>query len=185
MEAIIKFFILFFIGLAAACSNIDQMETGAAKEASQPRNVSVVTDDPIFPQTEAADLRISNDSAVLSIGSSQFTLGIASSPSELKTGLMGLTDLGANEGLLFVFDHEDRWALWMKDTLIPLDAIWMEASGTVVHLATMPTQLGVSDSQLSLYAPPVPSLYAIELNSGSTTRAGIYLGLKIAIHTHD
>ena len=183
MEAIIKLLILFLIGVAAGCSSIDPMEIGVAKESTQSKNIPVVTDDAIFPQAETADLTISGHSAVLSIGSSQFTLDVASSPSELETGLMGLADLGANEGLLFVFDNEERWALWMKDTLIPLDAIWMEASGTVVHLATMPTEPGVSDSQLSLYAPPVPSLYAIELNSGSTVRAGIYLGLKIAIHT--
>ncbi len=139
------------------------------------------TDDPTRSSLNLAEITYMDHFAVLSIGSSRFKLEVASSPIELQTGLMERSNLAPDEGMLFSFGHEEKWGLWMKQTLVPLDAIWLDSTGSVVHITTMPVQIGVPDSQLVVYAPTTPSLYAIELPAGTAQRVGIELGMKIDI----
>ena len=146
-----------------------------------PTAAHAVSDDLTETAVNLAQITYMDNFALLSIGPSQFKLEVASSPVELQTGLMGRSKLAPNEGMLFSFGHEEKWGLWMKQTLVPLDAIWLNSSGTVVHITTMPVQTEVPDSQLVVYTPPIPSLYAIELTAGSALRAGIELGMKIDI----
>jgi uncharacterized membrane protein (UPF0127 family) len=57
---------------------------------------------------------------------------------DLRTqGLMGVTDLGALDGMLFVFPADSASAFWMKDTPIPLDIWFFDAGGVLVDALTM------------------------------------------------
>jgi len=59
---------------------------------------------------------------------------LAQSPQELQQGLMFRTQLARNHGMLFVFPHPSPWSFWMKNTLIPLDIIWLDEQKKVIHL---------------------------------------------------
>lgn len=61
-------------------------------------------------------------------------LEVALTDQQKRVGLMHRDKLAPDAGMVFVFDRDDILPFWMKDTLIPLDIIWLSASGEVVEL---------------------------------------------------
>ncbi len=70
------------------------------------------------------------------IGSQTWTAEIAQTPEEKMKGLMNREFLDPNHGMLFVFDTEDYYTFWMKNTLIPLDIIWINKDHQIVDIQT-------------------------------------------------
>ncbi len=64
---------------------------------------------------------------------SRFQLELARTDQEKRVGLMFRDSLAADRGMLFVFEREDILPFWMKNTLIPLDVVWLSAGGEVVE----------------------------------------------------
>ena len=60
---------------------------------------------------------------------------VADTEATRQRGLMFRDTLAPNEGMLFVFDASGFYPFWMKNTLIPLDILWLEADGRVVSIA--------------------------------------------------
>ncbi len=73
--------------------------------------------------------------------------------------------------MLFVFPRPERYSFWMKNTLIPLDIIWLNSDRSVVHLETN-VPACVHDPCPN-YAPVQPALYVLEVNAGSAQQFGI------------
>lgn len=61
-----------------------------------------------------------------------FTVELAQTDEQRQTGLMGREQLDKDKGMLFVYDEDGIYTFWMKNTLIPLDMIWIDSNGTVV-----------------------------------------------------
>lgn len=61
---------------------------------------------------------------------------LAQTPEEQQKGLMFREALGAKEGMLFIFDGNGPRSFWMKNTLIPLDMIFIAANKTVMNIET-------------------------------------------------
>lgn len=59
------------------------------------------------------------------IGEKKYIVQVAQTDEELIKGLQGVTELGKDKGMLFVFDDTEEVSMWMKDTLIPLDIIFI------------------------------------------------------------
>lgn len=112
-----------------------------------------------------------------------FTLEIADTPYLLAKGLSGRTKLCSNCGMLFIFGHESTQTFWMKDTLIPLDMIFIKASGQITDIYTASPETGKSDFQLTLYKSTQPIKYVIELNAGTAKNLNLKTGeyLKLSI----
>lgn len=70
--------------------------------------------------------------------------------------------LPKNQGMLFVFEKSDFWSFWMKNTLIPLDIIWLDEEDTVVDITSLPP---CKTSPCPSYTPKAKATHAIELNS--------------------
>lgn len=104
------------------------------------------------------------------IGGETFNLEIADSEDERKQGLMKRGFMPADHGMLFVFEDEDEQSFWMKDTFIPLDILYLDASGRVVSVKAMKPRdkRGVPSDG--------PAMYAVEMNAGAATRAGVGVG---------
>ena len=109
---------------------------------------------------------VKNDSAQL-----RFNIELAISPEERSRGLMFRDNLPNRSGMLFVFDPPQRVAFWMKNTLIPLDIIFLDRSGTVtrVHHGAIPGDLTPIEGGDSVFA-------VLEINAGLAARYSIQPG---------
>lgn len=103
-----------------------------------------------------------------------FMIEIANTPQSRSTGLMHRRELAANAGMLFDFSKTAAVSMWMKDTLIPLDMLFIKPDGTITNIAerTVPGSLTPIESK-------GPVLGVLELNGGTSARMGISPGDKI------
>ena len=105
-----------------------------------------------------------------------FTLEIADTPYLLAKGLSGQSQLCSSCGMLFIFKSETIQTFWMKETLIPLDIIFIKESGQITDIYTAQPERGKSDFELTLYKSTQPSKYVIELNSGTAVNLSLKKG---------
>jgi uncharacterized protein len=107
-------------------------------------------------------------------GSHRFTVELAETPAQMEQGLMFRTSLAPDAGMLFDFKRPTVATMWMKNTLIPLDMLFVDATGHIVNIVerTVPE----SDAIVSA-AAPVRAV--IELNGGTTARLGIAPGDRV------
>ena len=106
-----------------------------------------------------------------SAGPHSFTVDLALSPEQQQQGLMFRQSLAADAGMLFDFGDTRPVAFWMKNTLIPLDMLFIAADGHVAdfHERAVPLSEAVIESK-------VPVRAVLELNGGSVARLGIHRG---------
>jgi hypothetical protein len=111
----------------------------------------------------------------MEIGSSTFTLEIANTRATREHGLMRRDFMPPDHGMIFVFDQEQPLGFYMKNTRIPLDIIYVNAAGKVVSIKQMkPYDLTTTPSD-------APAKWAIELNQGAASAAGIRVGDTLQI----
>jgi uncharacterized membrane protein (UPF0127 family) len=109
-------------------------------------------------------------------------LAVAATEPLRELGLMHVASVPANEGMLFAFTDGDREReFWMKNTITPLDMIWVRANGVVSMVtpnvpATVP---GTPDDKVARRAGT--GTYVIELGAGAAERSGLAPGVKIVI----
>jgi uncharacterized membrane protein (UPF0127 family) len=105
---------------------------------------------------------------------------VAKNPAQRAKGLSGRTSLKDNEGMLFVFDREDRYPFWMKEVLIPLDFIWISRDKTVADITpNAQPEPEKPQSQLRIYRSAVPVLYALEVKANLTREKNIRVGDEV------
>jgi hypothetical protein len=97
---------------------------------------------------------------------------------EMEKGLMNRTELGEYEGMLFIFPQPDKYGFWMKDTLIPLDAVFISENGTIGDIMQM-EPCGEGEFRCPTYSPKEEALYVLELNGGFCESHGIKEGDSI------
>jgi len=105
---------------------------------------------------------------------------LATTPKEMTTGLMNRTSLPENMGMLFIFDEEGIHNFWMKNTLIPLDMIWLDENGKIVYIKknAQPCYVPICPA----FGPGSSSKYGLEVNGGYTERNKINVGGKASIN---
>jgi len=100
---------------------------------------------------------------------------MADNPVTRAKGLMGRGSLGESDGMLFVFDAPGRYSLWMLNTTIPLDAIFISEDKTVVDIIGM-EPCGFNVTRCKTYTPKADAMYVLEVNRGFSERYGIVIG---------
>ncbi len=108
-----------------------------------------------------------------------FRLEVARTPSERARGLMERANLPQEDAMLFVFEAEEYRSFWMKNTLIPLDILFLDARGIVVDVQTMYPQIEAADGALKVYRSARPARYALEMNAGLAESLGIAPGTQV------
>lgn len=88
-------------------------------------------------------------------------------------GLMHRPSMGANEGMLFVFDESGVQCMWMKNTLIPLSVAYIADDGAIVNVEDMKPQ--TEDS----HCAKKPVRFALEMNLGWFASKGLRPGAKL------
>ena len=104
-------------------------------------------------------------------GRESFVIEVADDAEERAQGLMFREEMPLNEGMLFVYDAPRRVGFWMKNTLIPLDMVFADATGTVtrVHANAVPGDLTPIDGGEGVQ-------YVLEINGGLAGKLGIAPG---------
>jgi len=103
---------------------------------------------------------------------------VAATPQERSQGLMFREKLCGNCGMLFIFDTEDTHTFWMKNTLIPLDIIFISKDLIVVDLIEAAP---CSTGQCQAYTPSAPAFYALEVNQGFSAQHQINTGDHVTL----
>lgn len=111
----------------------------------------------------------------IQIGNRTFTLEIAANDANRQKGLMDRDHMPIDRGMIFAFSDEAPRAFWMKNTRIPLDILYIDASGKIVDIKSMqPLDLRSSPST-------APAKFAIELNQGAAKLCGAKIGDVLSI----
>lgn len=107
-------------------------------------------------------------------GQARFSVEVADDASERSQGLMHRESMPRSAGMLFVYEHPQRVAFWMRNTLIPLDMIFLDQTGTVMR---------VHENAIPLDETAIPGgdniQYVLEINGGLTTLFGIEEGTEL------
>ncbi len=101
----------------------------------------------------------------------EFTIEIAQTPEQLQHGLMFRRSMPANHGMLFLFPKPQPITMWMKNTYIPLDMLFLNEEGVIVDIH----ENAVPES-LAIIAAKKPTQMVLEVNAGTVARLGLSIG---------
>jgi len=108
-------------------------------------------------------------------GEEKYNIQLAISESEQEYGLMQRKELAKNSGMLFIANPERVMKMWMKNTLIPLDMLFIDNAGRIIYIAqnTKPNSLDI------ISAGEVKSKAVLEISGGQAEKQSIKIGDKI------
>lgn len=105
----------------------------------------------------------------------RFTVEVASTADEQAYGLMNRTRLGPNEGMIFPMNPPRPASFWMKNTLIPLDMIFIRPDGSIARIAAMTTPHSLEGVGVS---EPVAGV--LEIAGGRAAQLGITTDARVS-----
>jgi uncharacterized membrane protein (UPF0127 family) len=111
---------------------------------------------------------------VTKAGVRSFAVELAVTDAELDRGLMFRRELPEGQGMLFDFKHDQPLAMWMKDTPLPLDMIFIRSDGSIVRIAENTTPLSTRTITSGR-----PARAVLEVIGGSAKKLGIAPGDRV------
>ncbi|MBY6240327.1 DUF192 domain-containing protein [Methylosinus sp. Sm6] len=143
-------FMLVLAALVAAAAGWDSLESSARAAAVEPLEIVTAT------------------------GSHRLRVEVARTQKEREKGLMFRTSLPEDGGMLFDFREERPVAMWMKNTPLSLDMIFVGRDGRVVSLA-----LGAEPYSERIISSGAPALAVIEVSAGVAERLSVSVGDEV------
>jgi uncharacterized protein len=145
---------------------LGRIAVGALCTAASRPAVGRAAEEPAFP--------VSPLTVETARGRFQLLVEMAETPSTWRQGLQKRRQLAADGGMMFNYHQSRIVSMWMKDTLISLDMIFIDERGFVVGIAqnTRPLSLETISSE-------VPVLAVLEVNAGTATRLGLKRGDRV------
>lgn len=104
------------------------------------------------------------------------TVELAATEEERAQGLMFRHQLGVDDGMLFLFPDEQVLSFWMKNTVIPLDMLFIRADGTIAGIVE-----NAEPQSLKPRSVGKPSRYVLEVNGGWAKRNGVKAGDRVEL----
>jgi len=132
-----------------------------------------------FAGTLSAPVIQQNPENKVCFGARCFFIELAKTNAEKERGLAYREQLDKDKGMLFIFDKEGIYPFWMKNTLIPLDIIWIDSGSKVVLMSenAQPCKSLICPSII----PPAKARYVLEINAGICKEIGLKLGDELII----
>lgn len=106
----------------------------------------------------------------------RYKIKIADTYASREKGLMFVKEMPANEGMIFIYENVSLRRMWMKNTYIPLDMLFVSEDLKIVHIHE-----GAKPEDETIISSLVPVKYTIELNAGEVAKKNIKIGDKIEI----
>ena len=161
--------------LGIGCGSSDGPEKGAsvATPAAQPGDKpasAIPSSDPKIATKAQPKLR----TLKLWLGAEELTAEIAITDKEITTGMMFRTELGENEGMLFVMAVPHKASFWMKNCLFPLSCAYIDPEGTILEIHDMKPK-----DETPIPASSNRILYVLEVNQGWFERHKIAVGTQM------
>lgn len=129
------------------------------------------TDNSITFKKQGSLSFISKEGKVLS----NIDIELADNNFKRMQGLMYRKEMAENQGMLFIFEIEDYQSFWMKNTILPLDIIFVNVNKEIVKIHKNTTPFSEQS-----YPSIKPAIYVVEVNAGYTDKYGIKEGDKIS-----
>ncbi|MDE0589781.1 DUF192 domain-containing protein [Halocynthiibacter sp. C4] len=107
-------------------------------------------------------------------GQAQFTVEIADTERSRATGLMNRESMPRGAGMLFLYDSPRAMTFWMRNTLIPLDILFISPQGEVLHIHQMAKPLDET-----LIPGPDGAIAVLEINGGLAETFGMTAGTEV------
>lgn len=169
------------------------------KTAGNPRpgSISPVTKDNLDHQTTSSNLpwgktseflmKLENifrvilglpEKAGISLGDRQLLVELAETPKQWEKGLSGRPALTTTGGMLFLFRYPHIPVFWMKDTLLPLDIIWINENKVVEITPDVPVP---TSDKIPTYSPSVPADMVLEVPAGWTAANSVTVGDELIL----
>ena len=120
-----------------------------------------------FPQSHLEIIRADGSKA-------QFNIEVAITPEQQELGLMYRTSLAPDAGMLFLWPHDQIISMWMKNTEIPLDMVFVEHSGRIAKITA-----NAIPNDLTPLTSEVPLRAVIEIGGGEAAKQHIEVGDKV------
>ena len=119
--------------------------------------------------TDVLDLSVTGED-----GTSLFSVEIADNDAERARGLMFRRSMADNSGMLFDFGEEQDITMWMRNTYISLDMLFIDANGRIGHIAAHTTPLSET-----IIPSRIKARFVLEINAGTAKRQGIEVGDRV------
>jgi uncharacterized membrane protein (UPF0127 family) len=138
----------------------------AASDAALPQGAAP---EPLsaFPQSLLA-IRTSSGQVV------DFKIWEADTPKREEQGMMFIREMDEHTGMLFMFPENHRVSMWMKNTYVSLDLLFLNAQGKIDYIAERATP-----KSETIIGPPTPEFAVLELKGGACESFGIKVGDKV------
>lgn len=158
-------------------------EGTARNDASVPSHAAPASTSPSTSQVSTSPSRASTPGmfehhGVVEVdsptGALRFRVELALTDAERARGLMERTHLDDDAGMLFIFPRERIQSFWMKNTLIPLDMIFIGADGVIAGVVESAEPLTLTSRTVDR-----PSRYVLELRGGAARERGITAGTRV------
>ncbi len=115
----------------------------------------------------------------ITLGDQQINAEVANDKFKQSNGLMGRKSLAENAGMLFPMGYSDKHHIWMFNTYIPLDIIWIDENFKIVDIKKdIPPCTESLKSACTIYSPSTDAFYILEVNAGFCEKNNITLGQK-------
>ncbi len=138
------------------------------RQESQVANGATAGREPSKPKTEVI-FETEN-------GEKRVTLEVVATPARIQRGLMHRQHLAPDRGMLFVFAGDRVRSFWMKNTLIPLDMLFVTKDLVVAGVVRNTQPLSLESRSVG-----IPTRYVIEVNGGWTAKNGVDAGTKLRL----
>lgn len=126
--------------------------------------------------------QLRGQTTTITINEKTFPVEVAMTPAERALGLSGRKQLRSETGMLFVFDSQDYWSFWMKDTLVPLDIIWVSDTRIVDIEENVPTTTAENPPT---YQPAHQANFVLEFDAGTVAAQRWQVGNTVEIKDVD
>ncbi len=164
--------------LVSSCYNSQTRYATAVKPMMAPAFPAPAEED----AAAVSNVTLATGVVVVRKGSQQpdisFNVEIADTADSRNLGLMRRASLAEGAGMLFVFDSDVTRYFWMKNTLIPLDILYIATNGTIVDIQTMQP---CAKEPCPTYPSKAKAQYALEINAGEAQEKGIAIGQTVVL----
>ena len=155
---------MLVLALFAGCSSGAKHDDGPPVPTQPPANPTAAATPTPMPKVYLSTPQ----------GDASVSVEIVATPAKIERGLMFREHLPPDQGMLFLMTEEKSWPFWMRNTLIPLDMIFIAKDMTVAGIVE-----NAEPRTETLREVDAPSLYVLEVNGGYCAAHNVAKGTKV------